>query len=106
MRKPKIVGLSDVGADAHEPMLSVRQRLTSRDRTRMPRHWEPLPHEAKLFHEIYIDESSQNDHHYMVIGGVVVPRAFFAQIKKNPHQSKTNTPSGIYRKEKRREAGW
>jgi hypothetical protein len=28
MRKPKIVGLSDLGADAHEPMLSVRQRLS------------------------------------------------------------------------------
>jgi hypothetical protein len=88
MRKPKIVGLSDLGADAHEPMLSVRQRLTSRDRTRTPRHWEPLPHEAKLFHEIYIDESSQNDHHYMVIGGIVVPRDFSAQLEEDLDQSK------------------
>jgi hypothetical protein len=32
------------------------------------RHLEPLPHEAKLFNEIYIDETSQNDHHFLVLG--------------------------------------
>ena len=106
MRKPKIVGLSDVGADAHEPMLSERQRLTARDRTRMPRHWEPLPHEAKLFHEIYIDESSQNDHHYMVIGGIVVPRDFSAQLEEDLDQSKPSRLRGIDSKGNRREAGW
>ena len=36
--------------------------------------WEPLPHEAGLFSEIYIDESSQNNHHYLLVGGIIVSR--------------------------------
>jgi Protein of unknown function (DUF3800) len=40
----------------------------------MPRDsWVPLPHEADLFHEVYIDESSQTKHRYMVLGGLCVP---------------------------------
>jgi hypothetical protein len=40
----------------------------------MPRDsWVPLPHEANLFHEVYIDESSQTKHRYMVMGGLCVP---------------------------------
>jgi hypothetical protein len=35
--------------------------------------WEPLPHEADLFVEVYIDESSQTKHRYLVLGGLVVP---------------------------------
>src|SRR5258706_754234 len=72
----------------------------------MPRHWEPLPHEAKLFHEIYIDESSQNDYHYMVIGGIVVPRAFSAQLEDDIDKSKPGRLRGINSKGHRREAGW
>jgi hypothetical protein len=34
--------------------------------------WVPLPHEADLFHEVYIDESSQTKHRYMVLGGLCV----------------------------------
>jgi hypothetical protein len=41
----------------------------------MPRKpWEPREHERHLFHEIYIDETSQNDHHFLVLGGIIVPR--------------------------------
>jgi hypothetical protein len=72
----------------------------------MPRHWEPLPHEAKLFHDIYIDESSQNDHHYMVIGGIVVPRDFAAQLEEDLDQSKPNRLRGVDSKGNRREVGW
>jgi hypothetical protein len=72
----------------------------------MPRHWEPLPHEAKLFHEIYIDESSQNDHHYMVIGGIVVPRAFSAQLADDIDNSKPGRLRGINSKGQPREASW
>lgn len=35
--------------------------------------WVPLAHEAPLFHEVYIDESSQTKHRYMVLGGLCVP---------------------------------
>ena len=35
--------------------------------------WEPLPHEADLFCNVYIDESSQTKHRYLVLGGLVVP---------------------------------
>jgi hypothetical protein len=34
--------------------------------------WEPLPHEKDLFTEVYIDESSQNNHHYLVVGGIMI----------------------------------
>lgn len=40
----------------------------------MPRApWVPLPHEADLFCNVYIDESSQTKHRYMVLGALVVP---------------------------------
>ena len=43
----------------------------------MPRHpWVPLPEEAPLFHEIYIDESSQNSKHHLAIGGIICPRDY------------------------------
>jgi len=35
--------------------------------------WTPLPHEADLFCNVYIDESSQTKHRYLVIGGLIVP---------------------------------
>ncbi|MBZ0148218.1 MAG: DUF3800 domain-containing protein [Pseudorhodoplanes sp.] len=49
----------------------------------MPR--PPLPHEADLFCNVYIDESSQTKHRYLVLGGLVVPLShaaiFEADIK-------------------------
>jgi hypothetical protein len=35
--------------------------------------WEPLPHEADLFCNVYVDESSQTKHRYLVLGGLVLP---------------------------------
>jgi hypothetical protein len=35
--------------------------------------WEPLPHEADLFCNVYIDESSQTKHRYLVLGALIVP---------------------------------
>lgn len=35
--------------------------------------WTPLPHEADLFCNVYIDESSQTKHRYLVLGGLLVP---------------------------------
>jgi len=35
--------------------------------------WVPLPHEADLFCNVYIDESSQTKHRYLLLGAVIVP---------------------------------
>jgi hypothetical protein len=35
--------------------------------------WTPLPHEAHLFSEVYIDESSQTKHRYLVLGSLIIP---------------------------------
>jgi hypothetical protein len=48
----------------------------------MPRKpWVPLPHEAKRFHEIYIDETSQNGHHFLVLGGIIIPLELSADFE-------------------------
>src|SRR6476620_7991100 len=49
----------------------------------MPRKpWVPLPHEADLFCNVYIDESSQTKHRYLILGGLVVPLSH-AEIFEN-----------------------
>jgi hypothetical protein len=73
----------------------------------MPRKpWVPLPEEEGLFHNIYIDESSQNDHDYMVIGGIVVPLAFSAQMEEDIYNAKPETFRGIGKNGLPREVGW
>lgn len=72
----------------------------------MPRHWEPLPHEVNLFHEIYIDETSQNDHHYLVIGGIVIPRKLAPQLEADIFAAKPNKYRGVNSKGEQREVGW
>lgn len=48
----------------------------------MPRDtWVPLPHEANLFHQVYIDESSQTKHRYMILGGLCVPLSHSAAFE-------------------------
>src|SRR5882757_206810 len=73
----------------------------------MPRKpWVPLEHERELFHEIYIDETSWTDHHYMVIGGIVVPLAFSAQLAAEIEKAKPSRLKGLNSKGKLREASW
>jgi hypothetical protein len=73
----------------------------------MPRKpWVPLDHEKHLFHEIYIDETSQNDHHYMVVGGIVVPLALSAQLSAEIDEAKPDRLRGFDSKGEPREAGW
>jgi hypothetical protein len=62
----------------------------------MPRRpWVPRPEEARFFHHIYIDESSQNDHDYMVLGGIVAPLAFSAQLEEDIYNAKPESFQGI-----------
>lgn len=45
--------------------------------------WTPLPQEADLYCEVYIDESSWNAHRYLVIGGIVLPLKYSAQFEQS-----------------------
>jgi len=73
----------------------------------MPRKpWFPRPEEARFFHNIHIDESSQNDHDYMVLGGIVVPLAFAAQLEADIDNAKPESFRGIGKNGFPREVGW
>lgn len=72
----------------------------------MPRHWKPRPFEAHLFHEIYIDETAQNDHNFLVLGGIVLPRRLSAQFEAHILEARhprllSRTSKGLLR-----EMGW
>ena len=43
--------------------------------------WVPREYERHLFHEIYIDETSQNDHRFLVLGGIIIPREFYVEFE-------------------------
>jgi hypothetical protein len=45
----------------------------------MPR--KPPPHEAGSFEEIYLDETSQTGHRFLIIGGIVIPLHLSEQFK-------------------------
>jgi hypothetical protein len=48
----------------------------------MPRKpWVPLPHEAHLFTEVYIDESSWTNHHYQVVGALIIPLSLYGPFE-------------------------
>src|SRR6185312_8724520 len=50
--------------------------------------WEPLSHEADLFYNVYIDESSQNKHRYLILGGLVVPLQHAAMFEADIRASR------------------
>jgi hypothetical protein len=43
--------------------------------------WKSQQHEATLFEGVYIDETSQTGHRFLVLGGIVIPRTFSAQFE-------------------------
>jgi hypothetical protein len=48
----------------------------------MPRKsWETKEEERHRFHEVYIDETSQNGHHFLVLGGIIIPREMSAELR-------------------------
>jgi hypothetical protein len=64
----------------------------------MPRKpWTPLPHEAEMFCNLYIDESSQTKHRYLVIGGLIVPLAFSDSFDAAIVSARENTISPAFR---------
>jgi hypothetical protein len=72
----------------------------------MPRHWEPLPHETNLFHEIYIDETSQNDHHFLILGGIIIPREVSADFEAEIVEARHPRLHSRSSKGQLREMGW
>ncbi len=57
----------------------------------MPRlPWEPRVFERHLFHELYIDETSQNDHHFLVLGGIIIPREASAEFEADMLEARSS----------------
>lgn len=67
---------------------------------------EPRPHEAHLFEEIYIDESSQTDHHFLLLGGIVIPRRLSAQFDADILEARRPRLRSLDSKGNLREIGW
>jgi hypothetical protein len=59
--------------------------------------WEPPPHEADLFCNVYVDESSQTKHRYLVIGGLVVPLSHAALFEADIAAARSNTFIPVHR---------
>jgi hypothetical protein len=53
--------------------------------------WEPLPHEADLFCNVYVDESSQTKFRYLVLGGLVMPMSFAATFEADMIAARDDT---------------
>jgi hypothetical protein len=65
--------------------------------------WQPREEERHRFHEIYIDESSQGGHHFLVHGGIIIPRELYADFEADMIGARTRprTSNGLHR-----EMGW
>jgi len=68
--------------------------------------WIPQAHEAHLFHEIYIDETSQNDHAFLVLGGVMIPHAMFRKFEADILEARKPRLRSLNSKGELREIKW
>ena len=69
--------------------------------------WTPQPHEAKSFEEVYIDETSQTGHRFLVIGGIVIPYHFSELFKETIQEArKPRLTAEVEGGTKLREIGW
>lgn len=59
--------------------------------------WEPLPEEADLFYDVYIDESSQSKLHYMVLGGLVLPLCYADKLESDLITARVGTKRPAFR---------
>lgn len=44
---------------------------------------KPLPHESNIRTTVYIDESSTTKYHYLVIGGLIIPKDYAARLEQD-----------------------
>jgi hypothetical protein len=68
--------------------------------------WVPKESERRLFHEIYIDETSQNGHHFLVLGGIIIPREFSAEFTADIIEARRPRLHALNSKGQLRELGW
>jgi hypothetical protein len=66
--------------------------------------WEPKQEERHRFHEVYIDETSQNGHHFLVLGGIIIPREMSAEFESDIIQARRR--KDLNSKGRLREMGW
>ncbi len=68
--------------------------------------WEPRKFERHLFHEVYIDETSQNDHSFLVLGGIVLPREVSGLFESSILEARLPRLRSLTSKGELREMGW
>jgi Protein of unknown function (DUF3800) len=68
--------------------------------------WEPREFERHRFHEVYIDETSQTDHHFLVLGGIIVPREMSAEFEADILEARRPRLRSLDSKGSLREMGW
>jgi hypothetical protein len=54
-------------------------------------HWVPLEHERDRFFNVYIDETSQTEFRYLIIGGLAVSLSHTAQLEADIIAARANT---------------
>jgi hypothetical protein len=54
-------------------------------------HWVPLEHERDRFFNVYIDETSQTKHRYLIIGGLAVSLSHAAQLEADIIAARADT---------------
>jgi hypothetical protein len=73
----------------------------------MPRKpWEPREHEKHRFHEVYIDETSQTGHHFLLLGGIVLPREASAEFSADMIEARSPRLRRLNSKGHLPEMGW
>jgi hypothetical protein len=73
----------------------------------MPRKlWIPKEHEAQLFSEVYIDETSQNNHRFMVLGGIMFPLVYSDQFEEAMVAARSKRLRHIHSSGLMTEIGW
>jgi hypothetical protein len=68
--------------------------------------WQPRPHEVDLFHEVYIDETSQTGHRFLILGGIIFPRKYTDLFTEKIMEARLPQIPVRHPNGKRRQIGW
>lgn len=63
----------------------------------MTTNWVPLPEEADKFCDVFIDESSQTGHRYLVLGALVIPYTHVDQFNADIIAARNGTKIQVYK---------
>jgi hypothetical protein len=67
---------------------------------------EPPPHETHLINELYIDETSQTGHHFLILGGVMFPRSHRDQFEQDIIEARMPNLPAVRASDEPREIAW